>query len=148
MRGNRYPDLLANTRTERATASYVTLGEVILSNPRGLEPWRNENWANGRDWRDRRGWKLGKLERLGLLEDLYPENWEYGSPGHLSAGDLERQPAEGGRRVFLAAFPRSRAGSQQCASCCLPPKALLGGHASQDWAPSPVAERTRVSLVG
>lgn len=115
---------------------------MILSNPRGLEPQRSENWADGRGWRDGRGWKLGKLgklERLGQLEDLNLEDWVYGSPDHLSAGDLERQPAEGGKRVFLAAFPRWRAGSRECASCCLPPETLLVGRASQDWAPSPVS---------
>lgn len=75
-RGERYRDPLGKTR-RNAPQPPMALGEV---NPRGLEPWRRKNWANGRDWRDRGDWKLGKLERLGQLEDLILKDWEYGSP--------------------------------------------------------------------
>lgn len=70
---------------------------------------------------DRGGWKLGKLERLGQPEDWKLEDCEYGSLDHLEAGDRERQPAEGGRKVSLAAFPLWGEGSGEFASCGLPP---------------------------
>lgn len=44
--------------------------------------------------------EAGNLERLGQPEDLNLEDWEDGSPDHLSAGDQERQPAEGGKRCL------------------------------------------------
>lgn len=147
-RGVRALRILSGMRARNAPQPPLASEEVILSNPRGLEPRRSENWADGTDWRDRRGWKLGKLERPGQPERWDLEDRERGSPDHLSAGDPDRQPAEGARRVFLAAFPRWRAGSRECAFFCLPPETLLVGHASQDWAPSPVSgEATLWSLV-
>lgn len=76
--------------------------------------------------RDRGGWRPGKLERLGQPEDWNLEDWEYGSPDHLSAGDREREAAEGGRRVSLPGFLRWGAGSRECAPCCLPSRNFAG----------------------
>ena len=79
--GARASGISSERRARNAPQLPLASGEVVLKNLRGLEPRRSENGAEGR------GWRLGKLERLGQLEDWELEDWKYGSPNHLSAGD-------------------------------------------------------------
>lgn len=111
--GARAPGIFSERRARNALQLPLASGEVVLKNLRGLEPRRSENGAEGR------GWRLGKVERLGQLEDWKLEDREYGSPNHLSAGDgrgSRRKREEG------CLYPPSRLGSRKpgYAPGCLP----------------------------
>ena len=111
--GARSPGISSERRARNALQLPPASGEVVLKNLRSLESRRSENGAEGR------GWRLGKLERLGQLEDWKLVDRMYGSPNHLSSGDgrgSRRKREEG------CLYPPSRLGSRKpgYAPGCLP----------------------------